>query len=122
MGPRRVWQDVCRGVRGVVAFGRYLRSGDADEIALGMAKAASNRVIVGQPCQYDLRVANVSPHAWNVKVTLQMARWSPAQVPDQPSISLAKHCAVPPRHATHIECLFDWCTAPVFTVDWVVSP
>jgi hypothetical protein len=109
-------------MRGVVAFGRYLRSGDTVDIALGMAKAASNRVIAGQPCQYDLRIANVSHHVWNVKVILQMARWSPAQVPDQPSISLAMHCAAPPRHATRLECRFDWRTAPVFLVDAVAAP
>ena len=59
MGPRLVWRDLCRTVQGAVAFVRYLRSQETIDIALGVFEAASSTVMVGQPCRYVIRIANV---------------------------------------------------------------
>ena len=117
MGPRRVWRDLCRSIRGAVAFQRYLRSQDTIDIALGLFEAASSTIMVGQPCRYLIRIANVSEKVWDVKVTLQMSSMTAANVPAQPSVRLTKHCTVLPRRATEIECHYDWSTTVVFTVD-----
>ena len=122
MGPRLIWRDICRGVRGAVAFRRYLRAQDAIDIALGRFEASSSTVTVGRPCRYVMRIANVSAKSWDVTVILQVSAMRAAQVPPRPSESFAKHCTVLPWRATEIECYYDWRTAAVFVVDSVVSP
>jgi hypothetical protein len=122
VGPRRVWRDLCRSIRGAVAFQRYLRSQDTIDIALGLFEAASSTIIVGQPCRYLIRIANVSEKVWDGKVTLQMSSMTAANVPAQPSVRLTKHCTVLPRRATEIECHYDWRTAVVFMFDNSSSP
>jgi hypothetical protein len=122
MGPRQIWRELCKTVQGAVAFKGYLRSQETIDIALGMFEASSSIVLVGRPCRYVIRIANVSGKAWDVKVTLQTSSIGAAQVAAQPSASFAKHCTMPPRCATEIECHYDWHTAAVFMVDSVVSP
>jgi hypothetical protein len=121
MGPRLIWRDICRSIRGAVAFRRYLRAQDAIDIALGRFEASSSTVMVGRPCRYLIRIANVSAKIWDVRVTLQMSSMRAAQGPAQPCASFAKHCTVLPRRATEIECHYDWRAAAVFVVDSVVS-
>jgi hypothetical protein len=121
MGPRLIWRDICRSIRGAVAFLRYLRAQDVIDIALGRFEASSSTVMVGRPCRYAIRIANVSAKIWDVRVILQMSSIRAAQGPAQPSASFAKHCTVHPRRATEIECHYDWRTAAVFMVDSVVS-
>src|SRR5262245_10001830 len=122
MGPRLVWRDLCRSVRGAGAFLRYLRSQDTIDIALGRFEAASSTVVPGRPCRYVIRVANVSERVRNVKLTLEMGSMTAAEVPAQPCTSFAKHCTVLPRRAVEIECDYDWGAAVVFLVDGVASP
>jgi hypothetical protein len=122
MGPRLVWRDLCGTVRGAVAFGRYLCSQDTIDIALGMFEASSSTVMVGRPCRYVVRIANVSEKVWDVTVILQISSMRATQVRAQLSAGFAKHCTVLPRRATAIECHYDWRTASVFMVDSVVSP
>jgi|SRR5882724_4413349 len=122
MGPRQIWRELCKTVQGAVAFMRYLRSQETIDIALGMFEASSSIVLVGRPCRYVIRIANVSGKVWDVKVTLQTSSIGAARVPAQPSASFAKHCTVLPRRATEIECHYDWHTAAVFMVDSAVSP
>jgi hypothetical protein len=122
MGPRLIWRDICRSIRGAVAFRRYLRARDAVDIALGRFEASSSTVMVGRPCRYVIRIANISAKVWDVTVILQISSMCAAQVPAQPSASFAKRCTVLPRRATEIECHYDWRTAAVFMLDSVVSP
>jgi hypothetical protein len=122
VGPRLVWRDLCRSIRGAVAFRRYLHSQDTIDIALGLFEAASSTVVVGRPCRYVIRLANVSEKVWDVKVTLQLASMTAANVRAQPSTGFAKRCAVPRHHATEVECHYDWRTTAVFVVDEAASP
>jgi hypothetical protein len=109
-------------MRGAVAFQRYLRSQDTIDIALGLFEAASSTIMVGRPCQYVIRIANVSEKVWDVKVTLQMSSMTAANVPAQPSVCFSKHCTVLPRRATEIECHYDWRCTVVFMLDKSTSP
>lgn len=122
MRPKLVWRDLCRVVRGAIAFRRYLRSQDTLAIALGLFEATSSAVMVGRPYRYVIRIANVSEKVWDVQVTLQISPMATADVPAQLCASFTTHCTVPPRHATEIECQYDWGTGMVFFVDTVASP
>jgi hypothetical protein len=122
VGPRLVWRDLCRSVRGAVAFRRYLRSQDTIDIALGLFEAASSTVMVGRPCRYVIRLANVSEKVWDAKVILQMSSMTAANVPAQPSANFARHYTIPPRRAIAIECHYDWRTTAVFMLGQIASP
>jgi hypothetical protein len=122
MGPRQIWRDLSRTVKGALAFVRYLRSQEAIDIALGGFEAASSVVMVGRPCRYVTRITNVSEKVWEVKLTFQVSSIRTAQIPAQPFARFAKHYAILPRRATAIECYYDWRTIAVFMVDSVASP
>jgi hypothetical protein len=122
MGPRQVWWDFSRSVRGAVAFQRYLCSRDSIDIALGMVEASSSRVSIGQPCRYVIRLANVSAQVQTVKVTLEMSLHRAAPMSAELAASFTKHCTALPRRATQVECQYDWRSAAVFVVDSTVSP
>jgi hypothetical protein len=122
VGPRAVWRDLCRCVRGAVAFWRYLRSQDTIDVALGWFEAASSAVMVGQPCRYVIRIGNVSEQAWDVNITLQISPMATADVSALPCASFTKHCTVPPRRVTEIACHYDWGPTMMFIVDTVASP
>src|SRR5262245_21723581 len=122
MGPRQIRRDLCKIAHGAITFTRYLRSQETIDIALGVFEAASSTVVVGRPCRYVLRIANVSEKVWEVKLTFQMSSIRAAQIPAQPLASFAKRCSILPRRATEIECYYDWRTTAVFAVDSVASP
>jgi hypothetical protein len=122
MGPRQIGRDLCKIVHGAIALTRYLRSHETIDIALGMFEAASSTVMVGRPCRYVVRIANVSARVCEVKLTFQLFSIRATQIPAQPFASFAKHCSIPPRHATEIACYYDWRTTAVFMVDSVASP
>jgi hypothetical protein len=122
VGPREVWRDLCRSIRGAVAFRRYLHSQDTIDIALGLFEAASPTTMVGWPCRYVIRVANVSEKAWHVNVILQVSSMTVEPVPALPSVRFTKHCIMLPRRTTVIECHYDWRTTVVFMFDKSPSP
>ncbi len=121
MGPRQVWRELCRSVRGVVAFRRYLRSQDTFDIALGLFEAASSTVMAGRLCRYVVRIANVSEKVVPVQVIIQMSSMTAANVPAPPAVNFARHCTIPPRRAMVIECHYDWRNTAVFIVDQAAS-
>jgi hypothetical protein len=121
MGPRLVWRDLRRTVQGAVAFLRYLRSPETINIALGLFEAASSAVVVGQPCRYVIRIANVSEKVWDVKLTVEISSCTPANAAAKPYASFTKHCTVLLHSATEIEFHYDWRTTSVFMVDKVAS-
>ena len=121
MGPRLIWRDLCRTVQGAVAFIRYVRSRDTIDIALGVFEAASAAVVVGQPCRYVIRIANVSEKVWDVKLTVEISSCTPANASAKPSASFTRHCTVLLHSATEIEFHYDWRTTTVFMVDKVAS-
>jgi hypothetical protein len=122
MGPRQVWRDLCRSVRGVVAFRRYLCSRDTIDIALGLFESASPTVMTGRLCRYVVRIANVSEMAAPVQVIIQISSMSAANVPAPPSVNFASHCTVPPRRAVTREWRYDWRNTAVFIGDQRASP
>jgi hypothetical protein len=122
VGPRQIWRDLCRSVRGVVAFRRYLRSRDTIDIALGLFEAASSTIMVGRPCRYVIRIANVSEKVAPVEVIIQMSSLAAANVPAPPSVHFARHCTIPPRRVVAIECHYDWRCTAVFIVDQIACP
>ena len=122
MGPRQVWRDLCRSVRGVVAFQRYLRSQDTIDVALGLFEAASSTVMAGRICRYVVRIANVSEQVAPVQVIIQMSSMTTANVPAPPAVNFASHWAIQPRRAMAIECHYDWRSTAVFIVDQMASP
>jgi hypothetical protein len=122
VGPREVWRDLCRTIRGAVAFRRYLCSQDTIEIALGLFEAASPTARLGWPCRYVVRIANISEQTWDVNMTLQVSSMTVEPVPATPLVKFTRHCIVPPRRTTEIECHYDWRTSVVFTFDNSPSP
>ena len=122
MGPREVWRDLCRTIQGAVACQRYLRSQDTIEIALGLFSAASSTMRLGWPCRYIIRMANISEQACEVKVTLQVSSMTMEPAPATPLARFTKHCIVPPRRTTEIECHYNWRTTAVFMLDNSPSP
>jgi hypothetical protein len=78
--------------------------------------------MLGWPCRYVFRIANISEHAWDVNVTLQVASMTVEPVPATPLARFTKHCIVRPRRTTEIECHYDWRTTVVFTFDNSPSP
>ena len=78
--------------------------------------------MVGWPCRYVIRIANVSEQAWDVNVTLQVASMTVEPVPAPPCVRFTKHCIVLPRRTTEIECHYDWRTTGVFMFDKSPSP
>jgi len=109
-------------MRGAVAFRRYLHSQESIDIALGLFEAASSTIMVGWPCRYVIRIANVSDKARHVNVTLQVSPMTLEPAPAPPSVRFTKHCVVPPRRTTGVECLYDWRTTAVFMFDERPSP
>jgi hypothetical protein len=101
---------------------RYLRSQDPIAIALGLFEAASSTTKLGWTCQYVIRIANISEHAWDVNVTLQVASMTVDTVSATPVVRFTKHCIVRPRGTTEIACHYDWRTTVVFTFDNSPSP
>ena len=121
MGPRLVSQDLCRTVRGIAVFVRYLRSQETIDIALGVLEADSSAVRVGRPCRYVIRIANVSERVWDVKLTLEISSSTPANPAVKPCARFGKHCSVPASRATAIEFHYDWRSTVAVTVDQVAS-
>ena len=117
MRPREVWRDLCKTIRGAIAFRRYLCSLDTIEIALGLFEAESPTTILGCPCRYLIRIANISQQAWDVNVTFQVASMTVEPVPTPPCVRFTQHCVVPPRRTTELECHYDWRTTAVFMFD-----
>jgi hypothetical protein len=122
MGPRQVWRDLGRSVRGVVAFRRYMCSRDTVDIALGLFEAASSTVMAGHLCRYVVRIANLSEKAVPVQVIIQISSMSAANVPAPPSVNFGSHCTVPPRRAMALEWHYDWRNTVVLLVDQMASP
>jgi hypothetical protein len=122
VGPQQVWRDLCKSVRGAVAFQRYLRAQDPIDIALGLFEAASFTIVTGRPCRYVIRIANISEKVTPVKVIMQISSMTAANVPAPPSANFASHCTIAPRRAMAIECHYDWRNTAVFIVDQMVSP
>jgi hypothetical protein len=104
-------------VRGAVALRRYLHWQDTIDIAIGLFEAMSSTTMVGGPCRYVIRIANVSDNTWHVTVTLQVSAMTLGPMPAPPSVRFSKHWSIPPRCTTAIECVYDWRTAAVFMVD-----
>jgi hypothetical protein len=121
MGPRLVWRDLCRCVRGIVAFRRYLRSPDTVDIALGMFEAASSAVMVGRPCRYIVRIANVGEKVQDVQLIVEISSSSPAHSAATPCMRFATHCSIPANRATEIVFHYDWRSAVAVMVDNVAS-
>jgi hypothetical protein len=122
MGPRLVWRDLRRTVQGAVAFVRYLRSPETIAIALGLFEAASSTVMVGQSSRYVIRIANVHARVWDVTLSLEISPLTPANPAAQPSVRVAKHCAILPRRATEIEFHYDWRSTVTVMIDHVAFP
>jgi hypothetical protein len=121
MGLRLVWRDLCRCVQGIVAFRRYLRSPDTVDIALGMFEAASSAVMIGRPCRYVVRIANVGEKVQDVQLTVEISSSSPAHSAATPFARFATHCSILPNRATEIAFHYDWRSAVAVMVDKVVS-
>ena len=122
MGPRLVWRDLGRSVRGAVAFGRYLRSRDTIDIALGLFEAASSGVTVGRSCRYTIRIANISEKVWDVKLTVEISLYIKTSLAAEPCARFTKHCSILPSRATEIEFHYDWRSTVTVMVDKVTSP
>jgi hypothetical protein len=121
MGPQQIRRDLCKIVHGALTFTRYLRSQETIDIALGMFEAASSTVMVGRPCRYVVRIANVSEKVWDVKLTVEISSCTLANAAAKPSASFTKHCTVLLHSATEIEFHYDWRTTAVFMVDKMAS-
>lgn len=122
MGPRLVWRDLCRTVRGISTFARHLRSREIIDIALGVFEATASAVMVGQPCHYVIRIANDSEKVWDVILALEVSANTPANSAAKPSARFAKHCLILPSRATEIEFHYDWHSTAMFMIDQVASP
>jgi hypothetical protein len=122
MGPRQIWRDLCRTVQGAVAFVQYLRSRHTIDIALGVFEAASAAVVVGRPCRYVLRIANVSENVWDVKLTVEISPLAPQIRPAGYYARFTKRLTVPPRRTTRIEVDYDWLTKVDFMLSDIASP
>ena len=121
MGLRQVWRDLCRSVRGIVAFRRYLRSQDTIDIALGLFEASSSTVMAGHLCRYVVRVANVSEQVTPVQVSIQISSMTAANLPASPAVNFASHYTIPSRRAMAIECHYDWRNTAVFMIGRMTS-
>jgi hypothetical protein len=122
MGPRMVWRDLRRIVQGVSVFLRYLHSGESIDIALGLFETASSSVVVGEPCRYLIRIANVSGKTWEVRLAVKISPLAPQNYPMQHYACFAKQVTVQPRRATQIEVHYDWLTEADLVCDDVASP
>jgi hypothetical protein len=122
MGPLSVWQDLRRIVQGTGTLLRFLRSQETIEIALGVFEASSSAVVVGRPCRYLIRIANLSENIREVTLALEISSTPPENSPASPTASFAKHCSLPPRRAIEITWHYNWHASGVFMVDKVASP
>jgi hypothetical protein len=84
-------------------------------------EAVSSTVVVGQPCRYMIRIANVSEKVWDVKLTVEITPSAPTISAAQPAACCAKHCTILPLRAPEIEFYCDWHTTAVFMVDQMAS-
>jgi hypothetical protein len=122
VGPRQVWRDLCRIGQGIVTLWRHLRSRETIDLALGGFQATSSVVVLGQPCRYVMRIANVSGNTREVKLTLEIRPMIPPDAATEPSSGFAKHYRVMPRHGIEVEFHYDWSTTGVFMADMLASP
>jgi hypothetical protein len=122
MGPGQIWRDLCRIVQGTVAFVHYLRSQETIGLALGVFESSSSTVMVGRPCHYRIRIANVSETVWDVKVTLEISSSTPAHPAAKPSARFATHCTILPHRTTEVGFHYDWHASAGVIVDKVASP
>ena len=95
---------IAPSVQGAVAFIRYLRSPETIDIALGLFEAASSAVVVGQPCRYVIRIANVSEKVWDVKLTVEIPAMYSCKCGCETLCEFHQtlHCAVAQRHRDRI--------------------
>jgi hypothetical protein len=78
--------------------------------------------MVGQPCRYVVRIANVSENVWDVKLTVEISPLAPQIRPVGYYARFTKRLTVPPRRTTRIEVDYDWLTKVDFMLSDIASP
>ena len=89
---------------------------------LGCLKPRHLTVMVGQPCRYVIRIANVSENVWDVKLTVEISPLAPQIRPAGHYARFTKRLTVPPRRTTRIEVDYDWLTKVDFMLSDIASP
>jgi hypothetical protein len=101
---------------------QYLRSQETIDIALGAFKAASSTVVVGRPCRYVIRIANISGKIWEVKLVVEISPLAHQNYPTRYYAWFTKRITVPPDRTTRIEVDYDWHTKVDFMFGNVAFP
>ncbi len=122
IGPRLVWQDLRRMIRGTAAFFQYLLSKENIDVGLGLFSAESNLVVRGQQSRYVVRIANMSKEAYDVKLVIDISATEAPEHPEGHYGYFSKRLTAKPRASTPVEVHYDWLAAASFMIDGVPSP